>query len=319
MNHKNKLLISIIVPVYNESHGLKDFHDRLHPVLSELDHENEIIFINDGSGDDTSNKLSKLQLTHTNITTIELSRNFGKEVAVTAGLDYAHGDAAIIIDADLQDPPELIPRMIQKWKEGYEVVYARRTKRKGETVIRKIASYIYYRILQHSTPLHIPEDTGDFQLLDRVVIDAIKLVKERHRYMKGLFAWVGYNQTGIEYDRDPRHSGTTSWGFWKLWNFAIEGITSFTTSPLKVATYFGLVTAASSFVFGINIIIDTILHGNPVAGYPSLMVTILFLGGVQLIFIGIIGEYLGRMFDETKKRPLYFIRKITEKQNNKEL
>jgi len=253
METRASSLLSVIVPVYNESHGVKSFYDRLHPVLSGLEYDYEVIFIDDGSHDDTNCALSEIQLNHDHITTLELSRNFGKEIAVTAGLDHARGDLAIIIDADLQDPPELIPQMVQKWEEGYEVVYARRTSRKGESIIRKVATYLYYRILQRSTSLKIPPDTGDFQLLDRAAIDAIKQLHEHHRYMKGLFAWIGYKQTGIEYERDPRYSGSSNWGFWKLWNFAIEGITSFTTSPLRIATYFGLFTASISFLFGLNI------------------------------------------------------------------
>ena len=238
---------------------------------------------------------------------VDLSRNFGKEIALTAGLDNAKGDAIVVIDADLQDPPELISELIKYWRQGYDVVYAKRTRRDGESVLKKVTSYGFYRILQRMSRVKIPEDTGDFRLLSRKAVDALKQLREQHRFMKGLFTWIGYAQKAVPYRRDPRHSGVTKWNYWRLWNFALEGITSFTIAPLKVATYLGLLTAFGAFIFGGVLIIDTLIHGNPVAGYPSLMVTVLFLGGIQLITLGIIGEYLGRMFDESKRRPLYLL------------
>lgn len=227
---------------------------------------------------------------------------------MTAGIDHANGDAVIIIDADLQDPPELIPALIHEWKQGFDVVYAKRNKRDGESLLKKITSYFFYRVIQKVSRVSIPEDTGDFRLMSRRAVEALKALREQHRFMKGLFAWVGFPQRAVLYNRDPRFAGSTKWNYWKLWNFAIEGITSFTIAPLKFATYFGLVIAIGAFLYAGVIIFKTLVYGNPVAGYPSLMVTILFLGGIQLITIGILGEYLGRMFDETKQRPLYILK-----------
>jgi glycosyltransferase involved in cell wall biosynthesis len=299
--------LSLIVPAYNEASSIRAFHDRLAAVLEVLDLKSEIIYINDGSTDATGSLIRELQQEDARISLIELSRNFGKEAAMTAGLDHARGDAAIVIDADLQDPPELIPQLVAKWRNGYDVVYATRTTRKGESLLKKLTSHAFYMVMQRVGNVTIPIDTGDFRLLSRRAIDAIRHLREQHRFMKGLFAWIGFRQIGIPYEREPRLSGNSKWNYWSLWNFALEGISSFTTAPLRIATYLGLGTATTAFVYGLFIIWDTLVHGNPVPGYPSLMVVILFLGGVQLISIGIIGEYLGRMFDESKRRPLYLI------------
>jgi glycosyltransferase involved in cell wall biosynthesis len=226
---------------------------------------------------------------------------------MTAGIDHARGDAVIIIDADLQDPPELIPRFIEEWKQGFEVVYAKRIQRDGESTLKKVTSYLFYRVIQKVSRVSIPEDTGDYRLMSRRAVEALKGLREQHRFMKGLFAWVGFQQKAVLYNRNPRFAGETKWNYWKLWNFAIEGITSFTIAPLKIATYLGLAIAIGAFFYAGIIVFKTIFYGNPVAGYPSVMVTILFLGGVQLISIGIMGEYVGRMFDETKNRPLYVL------------
>jgi glycosyltransferase involved in cell wall biosynthesis len=303
----SRSLLSVVVPAYNEEEVLPVFHERLTGVLGSLDVDGEIVYVNDGSSDKTMEVLQSIQARDQRVAIVDLSRNFGKEIALTAGLDNAKGDAIVVIDADLQDPPELILELIKYWRQGYDVAYAKRTRRDGESAFKKATAYGFYRIIQSVSRIKIPEDTGDFRLLSRRAVDALKQLREQHRFMKGLFAWIGYPQKAVPYCRDPRHSGETKWNYWRLWNFALEGITSFTTAPLKVATYLGLLAAFGAFVFGVGLIIDTLIHGNPVAGYPSLMVTMLFLGGVQLITLGIIGEYLGRMFDEAKGRPLYLL------------
>jgi glycosyltransferase involved in cell wall biosynthesis len=241
------------------------------------------------------------------VTIVDLSRNYGKEIALTAGLDHAAGDAVIIIDADLQDPPELIPELVRHWQDGYDVVYARRLSRAGETALKKLTAHAFYRIIRRTTRIQIPADTGDFRLLSRRAVDALGSLREHHRFMKGLYGWIGFRQKAVTYARDPRFAGQTKWNYWRLWNFALEGITSFTTAPLRLATYIGLATAASSFTYGGYVVVKTVIFGNPVAGYPSLLTVILLLGGIQLMTLGVIGEYLGRMFDESKQRPLYLV------------
>lgn len=299
--------LSVIVPAYNEAEVLPEFHNRLSNVLKSLPMRADIIYVNDGSRDRTAEVIGELRESDSRIGLIDLSRNFGKEVALTAGLDHAQGDMVIVIDADLQDPPELIPELIKQWEEGYDVVYAKRIRRKGETALKKITAAAFYRLMQHVGPVTIPRDTGDFRLLSRRAVEAVKQLRERHRFMKGIFAWVGYPQKAVPYERDPRYAGETKWSYWRLWNFALEGITAFTVVPLKLATYVGVMVAIVSFSYGVYIILKTLIYGADVAGYPSLMVIILFLGGLQLIAIGILGEYLGRMFNETKDRPLYLV------------
>jgi glycosyltransferase involved in cell wall biosynthesis len=299
--------ISIVVPVYNEQEVLPEFHRRLTAVLAELPIDSEIIYINDGSEDNTYSLLAELHTNDQQVSLIDLSRNFGKEIAMTAGLHKASGDAVIVIDADLQDPPELIPLFIDEWQKGYDVVYAKRSRRGGESLLKKSTAYLFYRVMQRLSRVRLPEDTGDYRLLSRRAVEALNSLPEHHRFMKGLFTWIGFRQKAVMYERDPRHAGTTKWNYWRLWNFALEGITSFTIAPLKFATYIGLLTAFGAFSYGLYFLIITLLYGNPVPGYPSLIVIILFLGGVQLTFIGILGEYIGRIFTETKQRPLYFI------------
>ncbi len=298
-------LLSVVIPCYNEGAGVNEMHQRLTAVLDTLDLDTEIICNNDGSSDDTLEKLVALREKDPRVGVINLSRNFGKELAMTAGLDHTAGDAVVIIDADLQDPPELIRDFVREWRAGYEVVYGKRTSRQGESAVKKATAYLFYRVIQSVSRVRIPVDTGDFRLMSRRAVNALRSLRETHRFMKGLFAWIGFKTKAVEYERDARFAGVTSFNYWKLWNFAIEGLTSFTTAPLKVATYLGLLVAVGAFAYGAFIIVDTLVYGNPVAGYSSLMVVILFLGGVQLIGLGIIGEYLGRMFDETKQRPLY--------------
>jgi polyisoprenyl-phosphate glycosyltransferase len=301
------LSLSIVVPVYNEKEGLREFHRRLSVVLNDLPLQSEIIYINDGSTDGTLEEMKYLKEHDPRVAIVELSRNFGKEIAMTAGIDHAIGDAVIIIDADLQDPPELISRLVEQWRDGFDVVYAKRISRDGESALKKATAYLFYRFIRQVTGVYIPEDTGDYRILSRRAVNALKLLKEQHRFMKGLFAWVGFSQKALPYSRDQRFAGQSKWNYWKLWNFALEGITSFTIVPLKMATYLGLLIATGSFIYAGVIMFRTLAYGNAVPGYPSLMVTILFLGGVQLIAIGILGEYLGRMFNETKRRPLYIL------------
>jgi polyisoprenyl-phosphate glycosyltransferase len=300
-------LLSIVVPAFNEQEVLPTFHERLSKVLDSLPLESEVIYVNDGSRDGTLEVMKILRAHDERVAILDLSRNFGKEIAMTAGLDHARGSAVVVIDADLQDPPELIPELVKSWEDGWDMVYAQRIERRGETVLKKLTAHWFYRLMQRVGRVRIPENVGDYRLLSRRAVDALLQLREQHRFMKGLFAWVGFPQIGVPYHRDPRFAGRSTWDYWRLWNFALDGITSFTTTPLKLATYLGLIIACVSFIYSAVIILQKILYGNPVKGYPSLMVVILFLGGVQLIFLGIIGEYLGRMFDETKRRPLYFL------------
>lgn len=300
--------LSVVVPVFNEQEVLPEFHRRVCAVLNTLDMNSQLIYVNDGSTDGTVDVINGLQTHDARVMLVDLSRNFGKEIALTAGLDHADSDAVIVIDADLQDPPELIPELIAQWLAGYDVVYAMRTCRDGEGMLKKATAFLFYRLIQKMCQIRIPEDTGDYRLLSRRAVGAIAQLREQHRFMKGLFTWIGYPQKAVPYRRAPRFAGTTKWNYWKLWNFALEGITSFTGIPLKVATYAGLVSAFGAFGYGFYIILRTLIYGNPVPGYPSLLVAIMFLGGMQLLSIGVIGEYLARMFDESKHRPLYFLK-----------
>ena len=302
-----KQLLSVIVPAYNEQAVLPEFHRRLSAVLDTVPMATEIVYVNDGSQDDTLAELQRLREQDAQVAVLDLSRNFGKEIALSAGLQHAAGDAVVVIDADLQDPPELIPEFITQWQAGYDVVYAQRTRREGETWIKKATASAFYRLMQRIGHVKLPQDTGDFRLLSRRAVEALNTLSEQHRFMKGLFAWIGFHQKAIPYERDARFAGDTKWNYWKLWNFAIEGITSFTIAPLKFATYLGLLTALAAFIFGIYTIVKTLIFGNPVPGYPSIIVIMLFLGGVQLMAIGVLGEYIGRIFTETKRRPLYFL------------
>lgn len=302
-------LLSVVVPLYNEEEVLPEFHRRLAAVVATLDLDCEIVFVNDGSTDRSVEVIDALRAGDPRIALVDLSRNFGKEIALTAGIDAAGGDAVVLIDADLQDPPELIPELLRHWREGYDVVYATRLSRDGETRLKKLTAFLFYRLMQRATHVTIPADTGDFRLLSRRAARALGQLHEQHRFMKGLFAWIGFPQKSVPYRREPRYAGQTKWNYWRLWNFALEGITSFTIAPLKVATYLGLATALLSFVYAGLVILKTLLYGDPVRGYPSLMAALLFFSGVQLIGIGLIGEYLGRVFDETKRRPLYLVKR----------
>lgn len=298
--------LSVLVPVYNEIEVLPEFHRRLCGVLDGCVDSFEIMYVNDGSTDGSLAWLERLCAEDPNAALVDLSRNFGKETAMAAGLDHVRGDAVVVIDADLQDPPEVIPQLIEQWHNGYDNVYARRRQRDGETLLKKASAALFYKVIGRLSRVSIPQDTGDFRLLSRRAVEALRQLREQHRFMKGLFAWIGYPSIAVEYNRDPRLAGETKFNYWKLWNFAIEGITSFTTAPLKLATYFGLVVALVAFVAIIVLVAKTLMFGDPVKGYPSLMSAILFLGGIQLVALGSLGEYIGRMFNETKGRPLYF-------------
>lgn len=300
-------MISVVAPAYNESENVHEFYERMSSVLNNLTANWEIICVNDGSSDDTLSKLLLLNKTNDKVKVINLSRNFGKEIALTAGLDHAIGDVIIPIDIDLQDPPELIKEMLELWKSGYDVVYATRTKREGESHLKKATASLFYKLIAKISHIVIPQDTGDFRLLDKKVLLELQRLKETHRFMKGLFSWVGFKQISLPYERKPRHMGTTTFNYWKLWNFAIEGITSFSIAPLQLATYFGATVSIFAFIYTIFIITKTLILGVDVPGYASMMVTILFFGGIQLLSIGIIGEYIGRIYNEVKQRPLYII------------
>jgi glycosyltransferase involved in cell wall biosynthesis len=300
-------LLSIVVPVFDEEDVIGEFNRRIH----------ELVYVNDGSRDRTPDILRGFAQQNANITLVDLSRNFGKEAAMTAGLDHASGDVVVIIDADLQDPPELIRQMVRMYAAGgHDVIYAQRTSRRGETFLKKASAHLFYRLIGRLTGIDIPRDTGDFRLMNRRSVDALLQLRERHRFMKGLFAWIGFRQAAMPYDRDPRFAGKSKFNYWRLWNFSLEGITSFTTAPLKIAAYVGLFTSVVAALYGIGIVLGTLLFGNPVAGYPSLLVIVLFLGGLQLLTLGIIGEYLGRTFNEAKQRPLYFVREIVPRLNH---
>ena len=308
----NVASLSVVVPAYNEQDSLLTFHQRLVTVLDNTEMATEIIYVNDGSTDGTLAIMHSLHANDPRVSVVDLSRNFGKEIALTAGIDHARGDAVILIDADLQDPPELIPELLRAWREGHDVVYAKRVSREGETFVKKATAHMFYRLIQHLSHVKIPKDTGDFRLLSRRAVNALQQLREQHRFMKGLYAWVGFSQYPVTYHRDARYAGRTKWNYWRLWNFALEGVTSFSSVPLKLSTYFGLVVAATAFLYGVWIVVKTLAFGEVVRGYPTLMVTVLFLGGAQLVAIGILGEYMGRMFDETKKRPLYFLNAYLE-------
>jgi polyisoprenyl-phosphate glycosyltransferase len=301
-------LLSVIVPAYNEEDGIEEFNRRLVAVLRSLPFFSEIVYVNDGSKDGTLEILRSLTDEHDNVAVVNLSRNFGKEIALTAGLDHACGDAFVVIDADLQDPPELIPDLVRIFKEsGADVIYAQRADRNADTLMKRLSAHVFYRIMNRISGIEMPIDTGDFRLMSRRAVSALLQLREQHRFMKGLFAWIGFRQIAYRYERDARFAGDSKFNYWRLWNFSLEGLTSFTIAPLKIATYVGAFTAACAALYGTAIIIGTLIWGNPVAGYPSLLVMILLLGGLQLITLGIIGEYLGRVFNETKQRPLYFV------------
>lgn len=299
--------LTVVVPAYNESAVLEAFHARLSRVLDELPLDCDVLYVDDGSTDSTWLLMTALAARDGRTGAIKLSRNFGKEAALTAGLDQVDADAAIVIDADLQDPPELIPALVERWREGFDVVYATRSARQGETGFKRLTSALFYRSMDRVSDIHVPRDTGDFRLLSRRALDALHQLRERQRFMKGLFTWIGYRQTAVYYLREPRQAGTTKWNYWRLLQLAIEGFTSFSTAPLRLATWVGVAASLLSFLFGLWVLGKALFFGDRVQGYPSLMVVILFIGGVQLLALGVIGEYLGRNYAESKQRPLYFV------------
>jgi glycosyltransferase involved in cell wall biosynthesis len=292
--------LSVVVPLFNEQSVVSAFHARLARVLDALPLHTEVLYVNDGSDDASLPTLRAIQRDDARVAILDLSRNFGKEIALTAGLDHAQGDIVVLIDCDLQDPPEMIPQLIDGWRRGYDVVYGQRIGRAGESWLKRATAALFYRAMQRTGDVEVPRQAGDFRLLSRRALEALRSLRERHRYMKGLYAWIGFPQLAIPYRRSPRHAGTSKWSYWRLWNLAIEGFTSFTIAPLKVASYLGALVAILAFAFALFIIYKTLAFGDPVRGYPSLMVVVLFLGGVQLLSLGVIGEYLGRMFNETK-------------------
>lgn len=309
----NKKMISIIIPMYNEEESLPFLYDRLSKLADKIENYNvEFLFVNDGSKDKSLQIVKEFKKKDDRVCYLNLSRNFGKEVAMGAAFDYVRGDAVAIIDADLQDPPELILDMIKYYEEGYDDVYAKRRSREGESWLKKFTSKKFYRLLQSVSRVPIQTDTGDFRLLSRRAIEALKSFPEKQRYTKGMFSLIGFKKKEIEFDRDPRVAGETKWNYLKLIDLAIEGITSFTVEPLRIATILGILCAGGSFVYMIFMLIKTLVLGIDVPGYASLVCIILMLGGIQLVCLGVIGEYIGRIFIEVKNRPLYFIDEYSE-------
>lgn len=308
---------SIIIPAYNEEAVVHETYRRLTRVMESVGEPYELLFVNDGSRDRTAEIIEGLATTDRSVKQLDFSRNFGHQIAITAGMDYARGDAVVVIDADLQDPPELIPLMIGRWKEGYEVVYARRTGRKGETLFKKWTASLFYRVLRALTEVDVPLDTGDFRLMDRKVCDAMLGVREKNRFVRGLVSWVGFRQTAIEYVREERFAGETKYPLKKMLRFAMDGIASFSHKPLKLATYLGFVISFASFVYLVISLGQRLFTASTVAGWTSLVACLMLLNGVILIILGILGEYVGRIYDETKNRPLYILRNKQQVENLK--
>ena len=305
--------IDIIIPAYNEEESLPFLFERLEKIMQEnANYEFEILFVNDGSKDKTLELIKKQREKDNRISYVDFSRNFGKETAMIAGLDYATGDAAIFMDADLQDPPELIPELIKYWEQGYDDVYARRRTREGETFFKKFTSKMYYRVLQKMTKVEIQVDTGDFRLLDRRCINALKKLRESQRNTKSMFSWIGYKKKEVLYDRDPRVAGSTKWNYVKLMDLAIDGITSLTTSPLRLSTFIAIPTFIVLFVYFVYVIAKSFIIHEAIQAFQAIILLILFFSGIQILLFGIVGEYLGRIFNETKNRPLYLVNEYNE-------
>jgi glycosyltransferase involved in cell wall biosynthesis len=306
----DRTLLTVVVAAFNEEAALPLLHPRLAAVLDGLRAdgvESRVLYVDDGSRDGSWGALQQIAASDPRVALLRLSRNFGKEAALTAGLDLVDEGAALVLDADGQDPPELIPQFVAKWREGFDDVYGTRTQREGEGWLKKSTAHGFYRLIGRLSKTPIPADTGDFRLLSPRALTALRQLRERHRFMKGLFGWIGFRHVSIPYQRAARVAGDSKFNFWKLWNFALEGITSFTTAPLRLATYLGVVTALLAFAYALWIVAKALLWGDPVAGWPTMMSVILFLGGVQLIALGLIGEYLGRLYTESKQRPLYLV------------
>lgn len=316
----NKLspIISVVCPCYNEQDALQEFYLKINEILQSTEYPYELIFINDGSTDNTLIKLQELSNLNTNVRVLNLSRNFGKEAALTAGLEHAKGEVIIPIDADLQDPPELIHDFLREWKNGFDVVVARRVDRSSDTFVKKITASLFYKIHNKIAEQNIPDNVGDFRLINRRVVEAIKLLPENQRFMKGIFSWVGFRTKIVEYSRQARVAGKTSFNGWKLWNFALDGITSFSTAPLRIWLYLGLLISLICFIYGMIIIFKTLIFGVVLPGYASLVTLMLFFGGLQLIGLGVIGEYLGRLYMESKRRPIYIIESDSKDDEDKD-
>lgn len=310
--------VTIIIPAYNEEASLPFLYERIEKLINSIDnYEFEILFVNDGSKDKTIELIKEYREKDNRISYVDFARNFGKETAMIAGLDYATGDCVIFMDADLQDPPELIPEMLKYWEEGYDDVYAQRRSRKGETWLKKFTSKMYYRVLQSLTNVEIQKDTGDFRLLDKRCVNALRKMRESQRCSKSMFSWIGYKKKAIVYDRDPRIAGKTKWNYGKLINLAIDGITSFTTSPLRISTYIAIPTFAALFVYFIYVIAKCCVEHVAIQAFQAIILLVLFFSGVQILLFGIVGEYLGRIFNETKNRPLYLVNEYNgEKEMN---
>ena len=301
---------SVVVPAYNEEEVIEESYKRLTAVMEKLGEPYELIFIDDGSRDKTAEKLARICESDTNVKLMRFSRNFGHMPAITAGMDYARGNAIMIIDADLQDPPELFPEMIEKWREGYQVVYGKRAKREGESAFKKLSAGIYYRFLRRMTEVDVPVDTGEFRLIDRKVCDAMKRIKEKNRYMRGLVSWVGFKQTAVEYNREKRFAGVTKYPFTKMVRLAMNGITSFSYKPLKIATHMGFFISALSFLYLLHVLYLWLFTDATIAGWTSTVAMVSFTQGIVLMVLGLMGEYIGRIFEEIKDRPIYIVKEI---------
>lgn len=308
---------SIIIPVYNEEAVIHETRRRLTRVMESIGEPYELLFVNDGSQDRTGAIIDAFAKADERIRVLDFSRNFGHQIAITAGMDYARGDAVIIIDGDLQDPPELIPEMIEKWREGYEVVYAQRSERKGESGFKKVTAALFYRVLDKLSEVKMPVDTGDFRLIDRKVCDAMREVREKNRYVRGLISWVGFRQTSIQYVREERYAGRSKYPLGKMLHFSLDGITSFSYKPLKLALYMGLIITLASLVFLLGALGQKLLTANPGAGWAALIACLMMLNGIVLTFLGITGEYIGRIYDESRDRPLYILRNKRQVEKNR--
>lgn len=307
-----KQLISVLIPAYNEEECLHELYKRVSDVLSKLEkYDYEILIINDGSKDKTLEILHDLNAKDKHLQYVNLARNYGKEIAMAAGLDYVKGDVVVILDADLQIPPEYIPEMLKYYEEGYDDVYGRRKSRNDESFFKRLGTKIYYKALQSLTRVDILKNTSDFRLLSRRAVEALKQYKEQRRYTKGLFALIGFKKKEFIYEPVKRYAGKSKWNYFSLINLAIEGITSFSTFPLRLSSFLGIIVAAVGFIYIVFLVLKTLIFGEPVRGYPTLLSIIVFLGGIQLLSLGVIGEYLGRIFDEVKNRPLYFVEKYS--------
>lgn len=315
-----KIVCSVVVPLYNEEEVLLETYNRLKKVMDSINEPYEIVLVNDGSRDKTAAMAYEICNKDKNIKLIDFARNFGHQTAITAGMDYCEGEAIVVIDADLQDPPELIPKMLEKWREGYDVVYGKRIERKGETFFKKITAKVFYRLLRSMTDVEIPVDAGDFRLIDRKVCEALKLVNERNRYVRGIISWLGFNQIGIEFSRDKRFAGETKYPLKKMIKFAFDAITSFSYKPLKLASYFGMFLSMLSFIYLLIVVYTKIFTDHTQPGWASTLAVNLFFNGITLIILGIIGEYVGRIYDEAKGRPLYIVKQtknFSEDKSNK--